>query len=341
MKKTAILFILPLMLTLTIHVAGCNAKKEASLSGKTMGTTYHIKVLIGHLDDLAGLQKKIEIRLDEINHSMSVFQKDSEISQFNAMGAHTLLPVSKDFLQVLKTAKTLHDQTQGAWDGTVGPLVDLWGFGKTKNTKQVPSAEAINKLLQQTGFQYVNIHPDNAISKSIADISLNLGSIAKGYGVDQIAQVITQNGIQNYLVEIGGEVVAAGRRLDGQKWRIGINKPEKGSPYTEVYKVVTLENQALATSGDYRNFFEQDGKIYSHVIDPKTGFPLSNHVVSVTIIADDCTYADGLATAVMVMGPQQGLALINRLPGVEGLIITMQADGRLADHFSNGFPAEP
>jgi thiamine biosynthesis lipoprotein len=337
MKKIAIL----IFLILVLPVSGCNAKKEAALSGRTMGTTYHIKVLIGYFDDLSGLQKKIETRLDEINRSMSVFQKDSEISRFNALGAYTLMPVSQDFLEVLKIAKILHDQTQGAWDGTVSSLVDLWGFGKTGNGKHVPSTETIHQLLQRTGFQHIQIHPDNTISKSIADISLNLGSIAKGYGVDQVAMVIEKSGIQNYLVEIGGEVSAAGRRIDGEKWRIGINKPEKGSPYTEVYKVVALANKALATSGDYRNFFEQDGRIYSHIIDPKTGFPVSNHVVSVTIIADTCTYADGLATAVMVMGPQSGLSLINRLPDVEGLIITMAADGSLTDHFSNGFPSEP
>ena len=337
MKKITVLFFLILLMP----VSGCNAKKEAALSGQTMGTTYHIKILAGYWDDMAGLQKKIDIRLAEINHSMSVYQKDSEISQFNAMEAHTRLPVSNDFLQVLKTAKTLHDQTQGAWDGTVGPLVDLWGFGKTGKQRHVPPVEILQQLMQQTGFQYVILHPDNTISKSISKISLDLGSIAKGYGVDQIAQVIQQSGIENYLVEIGGEVVAAGRRLDGEKWRIGINKPEKGSPYTEVYKVVSLENKALATSGDYRNFFEQDGKIYSHVLDPKTGFPVSNQVVSVTIIADNCTYADGLATAVMVMGPQKGLELINRLPNIEGLIITMEADGHLTDHFSNRFQTKP
>jgi FAD:protein FMN transferase len=337
MKKIGILF----FLLLIIPANGCSAKKEASLSGRTMGTVYNITVLIGHGDDLEGLKKKIDLRLDEINHSMSVFQKDSEISAFNALSPHITLPVSKDFLSVLKTAKTIHHQTQGSWDGTVGPLVDLWGFGKTEHARKIPSAEKIKALLQQTGFQHIEIHPDNSVSKNMAGISLTLASIAKGYGVDQIAHLIEQNGIENYLVEIGGEVFAKGLRIDGKKWRIGINRPEKGAPYTEVYKVVPLENKAIATSGDYRNFFEQDGKIYSHILDPKTGFPISNQVVSVTIIADTCTYADGLATAVMVMGPQKGLELINQLPDVEGLIITLEAGGRLMDHPSNGFQTEP
>lgn len=337
MKKIGVLFILLLI----IPASGCNAKKEASLSGRTMGTVYNIKVLIGNRDDLEGLKKKIDLRLDEINHSMSVFRKDSEISVFNALDTHITMPVSQDFLSVLKIAKTIHHQTQGSWDGTVGPLVDLWGFGKAGNERKIPPAEKIRALLQQTGFQHIEIHQGNSVSKNIPGISLTLASIAKGYGVDQIAQLIEQNKINNYLVEIGGEVFAKGRRLDGKKWHIGINRPEKGAPYTEVYKVVPLENKAMATSGDYRNFFEQDGKIYSHILDPKTGFPVSNQVVSATIIADTCTYADGLATAVMVMGPQKGLELINRLPNVEGLIITMEPDGRLVDHFSDGFQTEP
>jgi len=337
MKKILLLFILLLI----IPASGCAAKKEASLSGRTMGTFYNIKLIIGYHDDLEELQTKIDARLDEINHSMSVFRKDSELSALNALGAHTTLSVSKDFLSVLKTAKTIHHQTNGSWDGTVGPLVDLWGFGKAGNERKIPPAGKIRALLQKTGFQHIEIHSDNKISKNMADISLTLASIAKGYGVDQIAQLIEQNQIKNYLVEIGGEVFAKGRRLDGKKWRVGINRPEKGAPYTEVYKIVPLENKALATSGDYRNFFEQDGKIYSHILDPKTGFPVSNQVVSVTIIADTCTYADGLATAVMVMGPQKGLELINPLPDVEGLIITMEAGGRLVDHFSDGFQTEP
>lgn len=336
MKKISILFVIFFI----IYTTGCNAKKEASLNGRTMGTVYGIKVMVGYFDDLASLQKEIDTRLEEINQSMSVYRQDSEISKFNTISARISFPASEDFLFVLKTAKTLHQQTQGAWDGTVGPLVDLWGFGKTKDTRTIPSAEKINDLLKKTGFQKIKIRQKNALSKKESGISLDLGSIAKGYGVDQIARVIEQKGIKNYLVEIGGEVYASGRRGDGGKWRIGINKPEKGSPYTEVYKVVTLENKAMATSGDYRNFFEQDGKIYSHVIDPRTGYPVSNQVVSVTIIADTCTYADGLATAVMVMGPQQGLTLINQLPNVEGLIITMENNSRLKDHFSKGFQAE-
>ena len=326
---------------LLISATGCNAEKEVALSGRTMGTTYHIKVLMKSFDRVDTLQTEIDRCLEAINQSMSIYRKDSEISRFNDLAPRQEIQISTDFQDVLRTARTLHNQTHGAWDGTVGPLVELWGFGRQENSKRIPATEDINRRLRQTGFQHVTLHPDRKISKAISGIALNLGSIAKGYGVDQITRVIEKQGYRNFLVEIGGEVVASGRRADGGKWRIGINRPEKGAPSTEIYKVVALENKALATSGDYRNFFEQDGKIYSHVIDPRTGYPVANQVVSVTIIADTCTYADGLATAIMVMGAEKGLALINQLPNVEGLIITMLDTGKLIDHYSTGFQTEP
>jgi len=152
-----------------------------------------------------------------------------------------------------------------------------------------------------------------------------------------VAGILRQNDFANYLVEIGGEVVAAGNRPDGRPWRIGINRPRTNAAADEVYKVVDLANQALATSGDYRNFFEADGVRYSHVIDPRTGYPVSNGVVSVSIVADNCTLADGLATAIMVMGAEKGLLLIERLIGVEGLIVVAKSDGTLVDYYSKGF----
>ena len=168
-------------------------------------------------------------------------------------------------------------------------------------------------------------------------MTLDLASIAKGYGVDQVAEIVRQAGFNNYLVEIGGEIAASGKRRDGKWWRIGINRPRKEANFNDVYKAVDLRNKAFATSGDYRNFFEIEGVRYSHVIDPRTGYPVSNGIVSVSIIAPNCTVADGLATAVMVMGPEKGLNLINHLEDVEGLIIIEKTDGSLYEHPSAGF----
>jgi thiamine biosynthesis lipoprotein len=328
---------IPLVFLLILISTGCPATKEVSFSGNTMGTTYNIKIITSYFDGMDGLKQEIDNRLDEINRSMSVYIKDSEISLLNQSPPSKPMAVSRDFLMVIKTAEKLYRQTEGSWDGTVGPLVNLWGFGTAGNSREVPPRQEIEKLLLNTGFDNIQIIENKYLSKKKTGISLDLGSIAKGYGVDQIAKLIQDKGIKNYLVEIGGEVYAEGYRKDGGKWRIGINKPEKGTPFYQIYKIVSLYNKAMATSGDYRNFFEKNGKIYSHIIDPKTGYPVSNRVVSVSIIADSCTYADGLATAVMVMGPQKGIDLINRLENIEGLIIVMENDGRLTDHVSKGF----
>jgi len=171
-------------------------------------------------------------------------------------------------------------------------------------------------------------------------VSLDLSSIAKGFGVDQVSDVIRQTGFADFLVEIGGEVCAAGVRPDGRPWRVGINRPQPGARPDELYKVITLQNQALATSGDYRHFFAQNGVRYSHIIDPRTGYPVTNRVVSVSVVAGTCTFADGLATAVMVMGAEKGLALINRLQGVDGLIVVEGPGGELVDHPSKGLRME-
>ena len=173
--------------------------------------------------------------------------------------------------------------------------------------------------------------------KNQAAITLDLNAIAKGYAVDRIAALVAGSGIENYLVEIGGEIFAAGLRPDGNHWRVGINRPKKGAALNAVYRVVSISNRAFATSGDYRNFFEIDGVRYSHVIDPRTGYPVSNGVVSATIIADNCALADGLATAIMVMGPEKGLELVNRLDNVECFIVVEKPTGRLVDFHSDGF----
>lgn len=331
--------ILTIFLTfLVLFLVGCGTQKEVQLSGKTMGTTYHITVVAGYFLDTAGLQTKIDRRLDDINRSMSTYRKDSEISRFNAWElAGEKIIISDDFWQVMIIAQKIYELTAGAWDGTVKPLLSLWGFDSTKNKNSIPEKSEIQGQLANIGFNQIEISSDRFLIKHKASISLDLASIAKGYGVDQVTTLIKKMGIENFLVEIGGEVFASGHRKDGKPWRVGINRPQKDAPYDQIYKVINLHNKAFATSGDYRNYFEVDGKRYSHILDPRSGYPISNGVVSVSIVADDCTFADGLSTAVMVLGPQKGLALINKLDDVEGLIVTRQQDGRLIDHYSKGF----
>jgi len=321
---------------------GCDSKREHTLAGRTMGTTYTVKVVTGYFGSVAGLQEKFDRRLDEINRSISPYLTDSEISRFNRFQrVGEEFPISADFLRVMKTAARLYALSGGAWDGTVGPLVDVWGFGRGGSPGRVPPAETIAALLRDVGFDKIEIRASGALVKRHAAVSLDLSSVGQGYGVDQLVELLRAAGFTDYLVEIGGEIYAAGARPDGRPWRVGISRPAAGARPDDIYKVVSLKDQAFSTSGDYRQLFVQDGIRYSHHIDPATGYPVRNGVVSVSILADNCTFADGLGTAVLVSGVEKGLALIDRLEGVEGLLVVEAADGSLQDYPSKHIRLEP
>jgi thiamine biosynthesis lipoprotein len=323
---------------LLVPYLGCGAEKETAFDGATMGTTYHIKVISGYFKSTFRLKAKIDRRLRAINQSMSTYLPQSEISRFNALqSTQEKMAVSNDFFSVLQVGELLYGMTQGAWDGTVKPLVNLWGFGNTEREYAIPDKKSIARRLSEIGFSHIELFKTGEIRKKKIPLSLDLASIAKGYAVDQIAYLIRSQGIHDFLVEIGGEVFAAGFRKNKEKWRVGINQPVSGARSDALYGIVELENQALATSGDYRNFFEVDGKTYSHVLDPRTGYPVASGVVSVSITAKTCALADGLATAVMVMGPQKGLALIEPLADVEAFIIVRNREGMLEEYATHGF----
>ncbi|MFH1981218.1 MAG: FAD:protein FMN transferase [Pseudomonadota bacterium] len=328
------------VLSLALYLPACGGRQEVQIAGRTMGTTYHIKVVARKGVDLEGLKRTIDERLEEINRSMSTYRPDSEISRFNALAeADMPVVVSRDFLTVLTVARRLYEITGGAWDGTLKPVINLWGFGHTNHPHEVPPPEAIAAALADTGFDNIRIHDSGAISKKLPRLTLDLASVAKGYGVDVVAGALQSAGYRDFLVEIGGEVVAAGRRQDGRPWRVGINLPDPGAPANRVYHAMDITDHALATSGDYRNFFIEAGHRYTHILDPRTGRPVENGVVSVSIYADNCTLADGLATGVTVMGAAAGLALLERMPGVEGFIIEKGPDGGLRSSATSGFPA--
>jgi thiamine biosynthesis lipoprotein len=335
MKKYPQIIIVLIILLIT---TGVEAQTEHLIVGRTMGTTYHIKVVTDVSGGVNGIKEKIDRRLDAINQVFSTYIKDSEISRFNALKvADEKFAVSADFMQVMRVAKKIYQLSEGAWDGSVNPLVSLWGFGPRQRQPRKPAAAEIKALLQKIGFDRIQVVEPNFLVKDLAAVTLDLNSIAKGFAVDQVSELLAASGFENYLVEIGGEVYAAGVRADSKNWRVGINRPKKDAAFNEVYKAVSIANRAFATSGDYRIFFEIDGVRYSHVIDPRTGYPVSNGVVSVSIIADNCTLADGLATAIMVMGADKGIQLVNRLDNVECFIVVERSDGRLVDFTSAGF----
>ena len=264
-----------------------------------------------------------------------MYDPKSELSLFNDQKTKTVVKVSSDFYDTMLTAKKLYDMTDGSWDGTVKPLVDLWGFGTKKKILKIPESDKITLALAKTGFHHIDIREHNKIFKT-KDITLDLGSIAKGYGVDALTGLFTASGINDVLVEIGGELYGSGTNKKGKPWSVGISKPEKQFTNQKLYKIICLENHAIATSGNYRNFFEIKGKTFSHIIDPKTGFPVDNKIVSASVISDNCTFADGLATALMVMDVQKALALVNNIPNAECLIIQKKAT-RFISHASDNF----
>ncbi len=305
------------------------------ISGKTMGTFYKVKFISTTQQSSSIWKKKIDVCLKDINKKMSMYDPKSELSLFNRHKAQETIHVSPDFFSILVTAQKLHRMTNGAWDGTIKPLVDLWGFGTKKNKGIVPDQQQILKALSNTGFKHILITPPYTVQKNKA-VTLDLGSIAKGYGVDKIAHLFISSGIQDILIEIGGELYASGKNRKGKNWTVGISRPDKTYANQSLHTVLRLNNQAIATSGDYRNFFEKEGKTYSHVIDPKTGFPIRTKIASASVISQECTFADGLATALMVMDVQAGLDLVNRLENTECLIITKEEQG-LASHTSKNF----
>jgi FAD:protein FMN transferase len=336
-------FRLLVLVAVALAACACELRREHTLTGRTMGTTYAVTVVTGPFGAVAGLQATIDRRLEEINRSISPYLKESEISRFNRFDrVGEEFPISADFLRVMRTAARLYTLSGGAWDGTVGPLVDLWGFGRGGRPGRVPAPEAIAALLADVGFDLIEIRDSGALVKHRAKVSLDLSSVGQGYGVDQIVAILRGAGFTDFLVEVGGEIHGAGARPDGRAWRVGISRPVAGAQPEEIYRVVTLHDHSFSTSGDYRQFFLQDGVRYSHHIDPASGYPVRSGLVSVSILAaESCTFVDGLGTAVLVLGVEKGLALIERLDGVAGFLVVEAPDGSLHDHLSSRMQLEP
>ncbi|MCP4115309.1 MAG: FAD:protein FMN transferase [Desulfobacteraceae bacterium] len=317
--------------------AKAGSLQKHRITGFTMGTTYSVTVMGDRSVDAGLLKKRIDSRLAMVNQSMSMFSPTSELSRFNRSEKNVRFTISPDFALVIGQASRLYDLTCGAWDGTLKPLVDFWGFGTKEARTTLPAPGEITALLKQTGFHKIDIL-DNALQKKETRVTLDLGSIAKGFGVDAVARLIEESGFDSFIVEIGGEVFARGAKPGNLPWTVGISRPEKGSSVRSLYRSIRLRDKALATSGDYRNFVTIDNKSYSHIIDPTTGYPVDTGVVSASVIAADCTFADGLATALMVMPPEKGIRIVNSLDTVECLIVVRKADGAFQDWTSDHFP---
>ena len=322
-----------LFLSVTILVGCTRRPPQVELTGGTMGTSYTVKIVprAGEELDLAGIKAGIDSVLKKINAQMSVYDPRSEISRFNGQDSTEPIEISPEFLHVVKRSLHWSEKTSGAFDITVLPLLDLWGFGPghpfPPRLDSMPSQEAVAKSLSDVGYRNLRTS-DGRIAKSRPGLKIDLGGIAKGYGVDAVYEYLAAKGLNDLMVDIGGEVRARGRNPSGAPWRLGIAKPVPGMPPSPATEwVITLDDQAVATSGDYQDYFEMNGQIYSHEMDPRTGHPARNGIASATVTAPLCMDADALATALMVLEPEKGLALIESLPDTEALLIVRRGEG--------------
>ena len=306
-----------LLILSSLMLAACSSNTSSTakvlrLNGHTMGTMWSVKLVLEDATAANFYWEAIQDELDNINSKMSTYQADSEVSRLNSLDKAGCVDASKETLAVVGAALALSEQSSGAFDITVGPLVNAWGFGPDYTDEAVPDADRLLTLAKSTGYQHIRIQ-DKKVCKDQGATQIDLSAIAKGYAVDQVARYLDRIEMQHYLVEVGGELFARGNKPDGSAWRIGIETPSANKREVFENTIVPLVDIAIASSGDYRNYFEKNGLRYSHTIDPRTAKPIAHTLASVTVVAENSMLADAWATALMVLGPQDGLKLANTL----------------------------
>lgn len=336
-RKVSALTVLSACL-LGLAACGDALLEQRVLRGQTMGTTFSIKLVAAPPDlDARDLQLEVEAELQTIEQTMSTYLTASELSRLNNNRSTGDIEVSAALCSVIDAALALSRYTKGAFDITVGPLVNAWGFGPEGSVDKPPARARIERLQHSTGYTHLAADCSTpSIRKQKPDLYLDLSGYAKGYAVDQLARILDARGLSNYIVEVGGELKMRGHNASREPWAIAIERPSQdGQP---VQSVVRLTDLAVATSGDYRNYFEHDGVRYSHTIDPMTGSPVTHEVASVTVIADSAAYADAIATALLVLGPVDGLAFAER-ENIAAYFL-MQADEGIAATMTSRFTDE-
>ncbi len=320
----SLVFVLSFLILNACKEPAKSVSPDFAFQGKTMGTTYSVKY---HDPAKKGHQKAIDSLLVAVNQDLSTYIEDSHISIFNKKETRTQKG-TPHFDKVFMKAKEIYQKTDGAFDPTVMPLVNYWGFGYTpkKAVTEVDETK-VKDLMKSVGFDKIVAPKFGVYAKLEEGIQLDFSAIAKGYGVDVIADFLEEKGIENYMVEIGGEVRTKGKNPRGDWWLMGINTPSEDASTRDLQAKVQLKNKALATSGNYRNFHEVDGKKYAHTINPKTGFPEANTLLSASIFANDCMTADAYATACMVMGIDRAFELVKTYADLEGYFIYIDDNG--------------
>lgn len=323
MKKTAAFIFLLLLIAGTVWIVRFRGTSQLrTAQGGIFGTTYHVKY-----ESPQPLDAEILAELQRVDASLSVFNPQSVISQINDGRRER---VDAMLYEVLQKARQVSGATGGAFDITVMPLVNAWGFGFKNGKLPVPDRE-VDSLRALVGYRRLELTSDSVLHKEDARISIDCGAIAKGYGVDRVARLLRDRGVRNFMVEIGGEVVTKGRNPQtARPWQIGVSRPDENRQGEgEVQTVLSLENAALATSGNYHNFYIRDGKKYAHTIDPRTGRPVQHSLLSATVMAHDCATADAYATAFMVLGLDSAMQVVKGTKGLKAYFIYADGQGRL------------
>jgi len=284
-------------------LAGCGGDSLESFGGPTMGSTYSIQyVRTPGVPDAAEVQRQVESILGEVDQQMSTYRSDSDIERFNDLPANNCQAMPEPILQLVRTGEQLSQASDGAFDLTVEPLMNLWGFGPQAREIKIPDAAALERTRQRVGHQNLHIQGRQLCKDAAVEVDFN--SIAAGYAVDRIAAQLTQLGIHSFLAEATGELKAVGHKPDGSAWRVALEEPRDDQQIAE--RIIAVDGFGVSTSGDYRNYFQQDGRRYSHTLDARTGAPITHQLASVTVLAPSALMADGLSTLLLILGPEQG-----------------------------------
>lgn len=306
---------------LAAALTGCVfSERVESFGGPTMGSTYSVRYVSGEgTPNKEVLQRETEAILAELDQQLSTYRSDSDIVRFNDSPAGHCEPMPATVRELVAAGERLSLESGGALDLTVGPLLDLWGFGPRGSGDRVPGAEEITAVRQRVGHQYLHLEGD----KLCKDVSLQVdfNSIAAGHAVDRVSARLEALEVKNYLVEITGELKARGRKPDGSPWRIAIEAPRDDQQIAQ--RIIELDGYAISTSGDYRNYFERDGKRYSHTIDPQTGAPVDHRLAEATVADPSALRADGLSTVLMVLGDERGLKFAEQ-QGIAAFLVIRQ-----------------
>ncbi len=311
---------------LALAACGNESLPQYELSGSAMGTTFNI-TLVDPADDLSDkrLQESITETLGRINDLASTWKAESQLSRLNAERTTDWIAVSSELCAALERALEIGRLSEGAFDITVGPLVNLWGFGPDGTVASPPSEEALASALESVGYELLDTRCDQpAVKKAHAELYVDLSGWAKGYAVDEVAALLDREGHANYLVEIGGELRVRGRNAAGRKWAIAVEAPS--TMRRRPHSVLRLTDTSVATSGDYRNYFEYEDARYSHTIDARTGRPVTHDLAAVTVVNESAAFADAMATALLVLGPDEGPRLATNQQ-IAGYFLVRNATG--------------